>query len=219
MIKRRDFTALSMGALAASGLGLGLASGSAQAQPREGAQFKKLDQRQPSDVPAGKVEVVEFFRYSCPHCASFEPILEPWVAKLPKDVVFKRVPVSFADERGLLQRLYYALEAMGLLDKLHTRVFVAYHSERVPMNTPEQIADWVAKQGVDRAKFLDQYNSFTASTKSSRAAQLQNNFKLEGVPTMAFGGRYISDGGMAGGMPQLLAVGDYLIAQLRAGKL
>ncbi len=218
MIKRREFSALSMGALAVSGLGLGLASGAASAQPREGAQFKKLDQRQPVDAP-GKVEVVEFFRYSCPHCASFEPMLGAWVAKLPKDVAFKRVPVSFADEKGMLQRLYYALESMGVLEKLHGRVFIAYHAERVPMNTPDQIADWVAKQGVDRAKFMDQYNSFSVATKASRASQLQNNFRLEGVPTMGFGGRYISDGGMAGGMPQLLAVGDYLIAELRAGRL
>ncbi len=139
--------------------------------------------------------------------------------KLPKDVVFKRVPVSFADEAGLLQRFYYALEAMGLLEKLHTKVFLAYHGERVPMNTPDQIADWVAKQGVDRAKFMDQYKSFSASTEGQPGVAAAKQLPPEGVPTMAFGGRYITDGGMAGGMPQVLAVGDYLIGELRAGRL
>ena len=215
MIKRRDFSALSMGALAT--VGLGLASGPLLAQPREGAQFKKLDQRQPTDTP-GKIEVVEFFRYSCPHCASFEPLLAPWVAKLPKDVAFKRVPVSFADEAGLLQRLYYALEAMGLLEKLHAKVFIAYHGERVPMNTPDQIADWVAKQGVDRAKFLAQYSAPAIDAKALRVRQLQDAFKVEGVPAMGIAGRYYVDADYSKTMPRMLQVADFLIAQTRAGR-
>src|SRR5437868_5069067 len=98
MMKRRDFSALCTGTLAATTLGLAADVALAQGTPREGAQYRKLEPRQPTDVPAGKIEVLEFFRYSCPHCFSFEPVLAAWVARLPKDVVFKRVPVSFQDE-------------------------------------------------------------------------------------------------------------------------
>src|SRR6185436_6938377 len=147
---------------------------------------------------------LEFFRYSCPHCAAFEPAIEAWAKRLPKDVVLKRVPVSFGDESGLLQRLYYALEAMGLLDKLTPKVFNAIHVERVPFNSPDAIADWVAKQGVDRAKFVDQYKSFTASSKTSRAGQMQNAYRVEAVPSMAVAGRFIIDAETAGSNENML---------------
>jgi thiol:disulfide interchange protein DsbA len=219
MMKRRDFSAWCGGALAVAGAGLAPAGVLAQDTPREGAQYRKLDTRQSTDAPPDKIEVLEFFRYSCPHCAAFEPTLEAWVKRLPKDVVFKRAPVSFGDEAGVLQRLYFSLEAMGLLDRLHAKVFNAIHVERQPLNTPDAIADWVAKQGVDRAKFVDQYKSFTASSKASRASQMQNSYRVAAVPSMAIAGRFITDGDFAGTNEGMLKVMDFLAGELRAKRL
>jgi thiol:disulfide interchange protein DsbA len=217
-MNRREFSALAVGAGDAM-LCWPAANALAQVQAQSGTDYLTLDKPVAVEVPAGRIEVVEFFWYGCPHCNAFEPSFDAWARRVPKDVVVRRIPAAFRDEWVPHQRLFFALEALGQLDRLHAKVFHAIHAERVVLEREGAIADWVAKQGVDRAKFMDQYKSFSASTKASRAAQLQNSFRLEGVPTMAFGGRYITDGGMAGGMPQVLAVGDYLIGELRAGRL
>ena len=191
----------------------------AQAQaPQAGTDFIKLDKPVPVDAPAGKVEVIEFFWYSCPHCNAFEPALAAWVAKLPKDVVFKRVPIAFNDSFVPQQRLFFALEAMGLLGKLHTKVFTAIHLEKQNLAKAEAIVDWVVKQGVDKAKFLEQFNSFSASTKATRAKQLSAAYQLEGVPALGVAGRYYTDGSMAKSMERALMVTDYLVAQARSGR-
>jgi len=161
---------------------------------------------------------VEFFWYSCPHCNAFEPTLEAWVKKLPKDVAFRRVPVAFNDSFAPQQRLYYALEAMGLVDKLHAKVFAAIHAEKLNLSKGEQIVDWIGKQGVDKAKFQEQYNSFSVVTKVSRATQLQNAYKVEGVPALGVAGRFYTDGSIARSMERALQVVESLVADVRAGR-
>jgi thiol:disulfide interchange protein DsbA len=177
-----------------------------------------LDPRAPVDAPTGKIEIVEFFWYSCPHCHAFEPTLDAWTKKLPKDVVFRRAPVAFRDDFVPQQRLYFALDAMGLVDKLHAKVFAAIHVEKQNLASSDAIVDWVAKQGVEKAKFLEQYNSFTVATKATRSKQLQNAYKVEGVPAMGVAGRYYSDGSMAGNMERVLQIVDTLTASIRSGR-
>ena len=209
-MKRRDFSLA---------CGMALSSGAwAQAtskKPQAGEEYLVLDKPAPVDAPAGKIEVIEFFWYSCPHCNTFEPAFDAWLKRLPKDVVVRRVPVAFRDNFVPQQRLYYVLEAMGLLDKLHVKVFYAIHVERQRLDSVEAIADWIAKNGVDKAKFLEQYNSFSVASKASRAVQLQNAYKVEGVPALGIGGRYYTDGSRTGSMPRALQVADHLIAGLR----
>jgi thiol:disulfide interchange protein DsbA len=188
------------------------------AKPQEGKDFLSLDTRAPVETAAGKVEVVEFFWYSCPHCNAFEPELEAWIKKLPKDVVFRRVPIAFQDSFVPQQRLYFALEAMGLLDKLHARAFAAIHTEKQNLTKAENIVEWVVKQGVDKAKFLEQFNSFSAATKATRAKQLQNAYRVEGVPAMGIAGRYYTDGSLAKSMDRVLQVVEFLVAEVRAGR-
>ncbi len=171
-MKRRDFSGVCGAAVAASALYMPLVQ--AQPKPPEaGVDYLVLDKRAPVETAAGKIEVVEFFWYNCPHCNAFEPALEAWIKRLPKDVSVRRVPVSFRDDFVPQQRLYYAIEAMGLTEKLHSKIFTAIHGEKLQLNKSDAIADWVAKQGVDKGKFLEQYNSFTVSTKATRATQLQ----------------------------------------------
>ena len=216
-MKRRDFCATAATAIT---LGQGFFQG-AQAQavkPEAGADYLVLDKKAAVEAPAGKVEVVEFFWYNCPHCNSFEPTLEGWIKRAPKDVMVRRVPVGFRDEFVPQQRLYYTLEAMDLVDKLHGKVFAAIHVEKLQLSKADSIADWVAKQGVDKAKFLEQYNSFAVATKASKATQLQNAYKVEGVPAMGVAGRFYTDGTLGKNMPRVLQVVDHLIAEVRAGR-
>lgn len=217
-MKRRDFS-FACGAVVAAGVGLMQAPALAQGKPPElGTDYLPVDPRAPVDAPAGKIEVVEFFGYWCPHCNAFEPTFETWRQRVAKDIVVRRVPVAFRDDNAPQQRLFYALEAMGLVDKLHAKVFAAIHVERKDLSKGDVIADWIAKQGVDKAKFLEQYNSFSVATKASRAAQLHNTYKIDGVPALGVAGRYWTDGAMAKSMPRALEVVDFLVARVRSGK-
>lgn len=215
-MKRREFTRAAAGTALASSV---MAAPFAYAQAKSfqsGTDYQVLDPRAPVEAPAGKVEVVEFFWYNCPHCNAFEPALGAWIKKLPKDVAVRRVPVAFQDSFVPQQRLYYALEAMGLVETLHSKVFAAVHVEKIKLDKGDAIANWVAAQGVDKAKFMDQYNSFSVSTKATRGTQLQNAYKVEGVPALGVAGRFYTDGSIARSMDRALLVVDALIVDVRA---
>ena len=218
-MKRRDFsvTAASLAA-AAAGSALGLPALAQGAPFKEGKDYAKLAKPVASTAAAGKVEVVEFFWYNCPHCNTFDPLLESWVKRLPADVVVRKVPIAFQDSFIPQQRLYYALEAMGLVDKLHSKVFAAIHVERQKLDKDEAIVAWVASQGVDKAKFTQQFNSFSVVTKAKKATLLQNAYSVEGVPALGVAGRFYTDGSHAKGMERALQVVDALVAQVRSGR-
>ncbi|NDP39764.1 MAG: thiol:disulfide interchange protein DsbA/DsbL [Rhodoferax sp.] len=224
-MKRRDFSLGCGAVLAASALVLPTAQAQttvpAQVQgkkPEPGTDYLKLDKPAAVEAPAGKIEVVEFFWYSCSHCSAFEPTFDAWSKRVPKDVVVRRVPVAFRDDFAPQQRLFYALEAMGLVDQLHRKVFAAIHGEKQSLATGDAIVDWVAKQGVDKAKFLEHFKSFSVSTKTGRATQLQNAYKVEGVPALGVGGRFYTDGSLAKSMGRSLEVVEFLIGQVRSGR-
>ena len=187
-------------------------------KPDDGTDYLTLDKRVPAEVPAGKIEVIEFFWYSCPHCNAFEPKLVNWIKKLPADVVMRRVPVAFRDDFVPQQRLFYTLEAMGKLDELHGKVFNTIHVDRQPTDNEASILAWAEKQGLDKAKFQELYNSFSVSTKARRGTQLQDAYKVQGVPAIGVAGRYYTDGTLAGTMERALQVTDYLIAEARKAK-
>ncbi len=214
-MQRRHFVSQT-GSLAFSAALLAPSLSQAQANAlRTGTDFKVLDRPAPVDAPAGKIEVVEFFWYNCPHCNAFEPVLTEWVKKLPQDIVFKRIPVAFRDDFVPQQRLFYALEALDLIDSLHTRVFAAIHVERQNLSQGPAIIDWVTKQGVDRDRFVEQFNSFSSSTKATRARQLQTAYQVEGVPALGVAGRYYTDGALTKSMDRVLQVVEHLTSQIR----
>lgn len=217
-MNRREFSVGAACVVAAAAWGLPGAVWAQTRKPEEGTDYLALDKRVSVDAPQGKVEVIEFFWYSCPHCNAFEPKLEAWSRKLPADVVLKRVPVAFRDDFVPQQRLFYTLEALGKLGELHTKVFQAIHAERQSINREDLILEWAAKQGLDQAKFKELYNSFSISTKARRATQLQDAFKVQGVPAIGIAGRYYTDGTMAGTLDRALQVTDYLIAEARKSR-
>ena len=211
-MKRREFSLSTASAVAASALTLPL-SMNAQAQARafkEGKDFIKLKKPVATDASAGKVEVIEFFWYSCPHCNAFEPAFEAWVKNAPANLSIHRIPVAFNASFVPQQKLYFALEAMNLLPKLHTTVFRAVHVERKPLNKDDAIFEWIGQQGVDVAKFKEAYNSFGTANLLRKATQLQESYQVEGVPSMGVGGKYYTDGTLAGSMQNVLQVVEYL---------
>jgi len=219
-MNRREFSLSTASGLAISALGLPLAGPALAQAPRqfkEGKDYVRLSKPAPTEAAAGKVEVIEFFWYSCPHCNTFEPTLEAWIKAAPKDLQIRRVPVAFNASFVPQQKLYYALEGMGKLPELHAKVFRAVHVERLPLNKDELIFDWIGKQGVDVAKFKEVYNSFTVSNQVRKASQLQDAYQVEGVPSMGVAGRYYTDGTMAGNMENVLRVVEHLAAQARKG--
>jgi protein dithiol oxidoreductase (disulfide-forming) len=193
-------------------------SARAQRNFQEGQDYISLDKRVPGDTAAGKVEVIEFFWYSCPHCNSFEPRLEQWIAKLPKEVTLRRVPVAFRDDFVPQQRLFYTLEALGKFEELHKKVFYAIHVEKRALNTQASIGEWLATQGVDKAKFEEIYNSFAVQTKATRAKKLQDDYKVGGVPALGIAGRFYTDGSLAQSMERALQITDWLVSEVKKGR-
>ncbi len=215
-MNRREFSAGAACVLGAAAMGLPGAVFSQIKKPDEGVEYLSLEKRVNVDAPPGKVEVIEFFWYSCPHCNAFEPRLEAWIKRQPADVVIKRVPVAFRDDFVPQQRLFYTLEAMGKLDTLHNKVFQTIHGpERDGLNREEGILNWAEKQGLERVKFKELYNSFGVSSKSRRASQLQDQFKVSGVPSIGVAGRWYTDGELARNMERALQVTDYLVGEAR----
>jgi len=216
-MKRRDFS------LAAASLGLLplVAPSHAQQQrlPKAGTDYVVLGKPAPVDTPAGKVEVVEFFSYNCPHCAAFEPQLEAWVKKLPPYVNFKRIPVPFVgNDTEAKQRVYYTLEAMGKVDEFQLKLFDAIHKQRQPLTGDAGILAWAEKQpGLDAKKFAELYKSFSVSGKAKRAAQLTTDYQVAGVPAIGVAGRWYVDGDTAGSLDRALQVTDFLIGEARKG--
>lgn len=213
-MQRRDFSQAAL--LSAAALVSPWANAQARV-PREGTEFLKLSRPATVDAAAGKVEVVEFFWYNCPHCNQFEPMFDAWAKKQSADVVVRRVPVAFRDNFAPQQRLYYAIEAMGKVAELHTKVFHTIHVEKQRLETQEQMTDWMAKQGVDRAKFLEYYNAFAVAGKARKASQLTDGYQVDGVPALGVAGRYFTSGSLAGTMERSLQVADYLVDLARKG--
>lgn len=197
------------------GLAVLLAVGFARAQPTAGVEYRVLAAAQPTDT-AGKIEVIEFFSYLCPHCYNFEPVLDPWVRKLPKDAQFRRVPAMFSDDYAQAARAYYAIEVIGEAQRLHRPLFDAVHqSIRLKITDEAALTAWLGKQGVDTKKFAAAYRSFSVEGRLKRAAQLTQAYKIDGVPSMAVNGKYVVITDNIKSVDQLLGISDYLIERSR----
>lgn len=167
------------------------------ANPQNGVDYRTLDKAQQTDA-GSKVEVTEFFWYACPHCNALEHELVQWVKKQGDKIAFKRVPVAFRDSMIPQQKLFYTLETMGKFDELHPKIFQAIHVQRQALDSDAAITDFVVKQGVDKQKFLDVYNSFGVQSKAKRATQLQQAYQVDGVPLLAVDGRFLTSPSIVG---------------------
>lgn len=205
MITRRHFCSLSLP------LSLGMHSASrAQEHFAPGRHYVEISPRQPTKEPK-QVEVLEFFAYSCSHCSAFEPALEDWVKKLPREVLFRRIPVAFRENLVIHQQLYFALEALDLVKQLHGRVFQAIHSDKQRLATTAEIAAFAEKAGGDGKWLVETMNSFGVASKVKQATALVAGYKIEGTPSLGVDGRWLTSGSMAGSNARSLAVADHLI--------
>ncbi|BDX22395.1 thiol:disulfide interchange protein [Polynucleobacter sp. TUM22923] len=216
MISFSKRTFLSFTAVVLTGSFSGLINAQS-AKIEEGFDYRILPIAQPVETQ-GKVEVIEFFWYGCPHCFDFEPELSAWVKRQPKDVTFRRVPVAFRDDFMPHSQLFYALEAMGKGDAMNEKVMYAMHKENKRLLTENEIADWVTTQGIDRNTFLATYRSFAVVSKARAARQLAETYRIDGVPTIVMQGRYVTSPSIAGTKAKAIAVMDYLEILIRKNK-
>jgi thiol:disulfide interchange protein DsbA len=184
----------------------------------EGRDWMALTPAQPGDSP-GKIEVLEFFSYGCGHCKDFHPLITPWVARLPKDVAFRRVPVTFGRAAwSSLARLFYSLEVTGNLGRLDQAVFDAIHLSKTNLYSENAALDWAQGQGANVGVLRDAFRSFAVENKLARAEQLARLYKVNSVPQVTVDGRYAVLGQAAKGLPDLLAITDGLIGLVREGR-
>lgn len=215
-INRRAFNSLGLvGAAGATGLLAGLsAPAQAQGGPVEGQHYQKVSPPVPVSA-SGKVEVVEFFWYGCPHCYALEEHVERWSAKPPADVSFRRVPVGFGPQHEFHQKVFYALEAMGQLGALHRKFFDSIHKEHKRMNTEPEVVAFATANGLDGAKFVETMKSFTVIGKVRQAKQLADAYHVDGVPMVGVQGRYTTSATMAGSAERVFMVVDFLVDKAR----
>lgn len=216
-MNRRRFSATVVAAAAAAAFA---ASGPALAQGAavEGKDFTRVETPQPPGVPAGKIEVLEFFSYACPHCSAFEPTVQAWEKQLPADVTFRRVPVPFLMNADNFMRTYYALETIGAVQAMQMKIFRGIHVERKHLEKGDEIAAFIGANGGDAAKFLAAFKSFSVNTSVARAKKLMADYKVDSVPTLIVQGRWMTSPSQAGSSERALSVVDQLIQRARTGK-
>jgi len=183
---KKSLAALSFGLISVAAL-------ASITSPEVGKEYQILAQPQQTDSP-GKIEVTEFFFYSCPHCNVLDPFITEWVKKQGTAISFKRVPVDFGQGQQPLQRMYFTLEAMGKLEELHARIFHAIHAERqfAFLRTDQDLLNFAVKNGVDKDKYLEISKSFAIESKMRRAQSMQAAYKIDGVPTLFVDGHYMT---------------------------
>jgi thiol:disulfide interchange protein DsbA len=195
----------------------------AHAAPNPG--YTVLAAPQPVNVPRGKVEVIEFFWYGCPHCNALDPYLEAWIKRQGKEVVFRRVPVAFNERLVPHSKLYHALQALGVEQRLTPIVFSEIHQRELQANRedvmvdPAEQAAFLARYGVDRKKFLAAYSSPATQNAVQRDNQLIGNYRIDGVPTLIVQGKYETGAGIASSLPGVTQALDFLVSQVRAGRM
>ena len=179
--------------------------------------YSEVNPPQPVDAK-GKIEVVEFFWYGCPHCYNLEPHIEAWLKRLPPDVEFRRIPAVFNQRWAHDAAIYYTLESMGLLDKLHRPLFDAIHKDRLQTDNQAALSEWLQKHGVDPKKFIDTMKSFGVQSKTRRATQQTVAYKIDGTPAMAVQGRYTVSADQGKSQQGMLQAVDQVVAMVRKQK-
>jgi thiol:disulfide interchange protein DsbA len=179
--------------------------------------YQQLNPPQPTGSP-GKVEVLEFFWYGCPHCYSLEPAVAQWTKKTPPDVVFKRVHALPSDAWAEHARIFYTLEAMGKLEEFHQKVFDAIHKSNLNLANKKIRDDWLQKNGIDPAKYAEMEKSFSVATNMNRAKDLTMKYKVDSVPRMTVDGKYVVTTESAGSIDRMFQIVDQAIGAARKGK-
>jgi thiol:disulfide interchange protein DsbA len=215
---RRAPAALLACALALPGL---LPAAAAQPVPASQRPVRaEIDYRviapQPVQAPAGQIEVIEFFWYGCPHCNRLQPAFERWIGSKPADVLVRRIPAILRDSWAPHARIYYTLEALGETERLHQKVYQGYHVDQLHMSRPEVMSEWAVRNGIERERWDNAYNSPAVTRKVEEAAGLTRSYSITGTPSLVVDGRYLTSGNMVETLNGLIPILDGLIFKVRA---
>jgi len=204
------------GAFALAGAGLPARARAQGVVPVEGRDYQTL--ARPLAVPAdGRIEVVEFFWYGCPHCFAFEPVIEPWIISLPPRVHFTRVPVGFDARRRIHQRIFYTWEALGVVDQMHLRTFTRFHVQRKPIDSVGAMVEFAQESGLDGAKVQAAWNSFGVQARCAAATQLEDGYRIDNTPEMGVAGRFTAVAQGARGFSGVLDTTRWLVDHVESG--
>ena len=214
--------------LCAAAICLSAAAPAFAAEPKNGTDYLTLPEAQNTGA-GGQIEVTEFFAYACPHCNRFEPLIAAWARQQGANIVFKRVHVSGSAGAQAQQRLFYTLEALGLVEQYHAKVFAAMHVEHLRLASDDAVFNWAAKAGIDRARFVEAYRSFGVQAKLRRAATMMAAYRIDSWPMVAIDGRFMTSPSQSGEAAQAplseaqmqqsaLQVMDFLVLKAKAEK-
>lgn len=188
-----------------------------QAQMVEGKDYKRLATPQPTEN-SDKTEVIEFFWYGCPHCNNLHPHLKSWLENKPDDVDFRYVPAIFRANWMPAAKTFYAMESLGLTRQLNDKLYQAIHRDKIDLSKEPTLFAWIEKQGIERGKFVNAYNSFTVQNQANRAAQMTKQYQITGVPALVVDGVYLTSGKLSGTPQDTIAVLNYLLDKVRKEK-
>lgn len=204
------------GLILLAGAGL-IAMSGARAEIVEGRDYTVLASPKPTET--GKnIEVIEFFWYGCPHCNELHPHLKAWQKRAAKDVSFRYVPAVARASWVPGAKTFYALDTLGLVNEMHDKVFDAIHDDKIDLGKEDVLFDWIVRQGIDRKKFVDVYNSFAVQNQATRSAQMLKEYSLTGVPALVVNGKYVTSGRMGSTPQENIRILESLIEKVRKEK-
>lgn len=171
---------------------------------------------QPVQAPAGSIEVIDFFWYGCPYCNSLQPALERWISRKPADVVVRRIPAVLRDNWAPHARVFYTLEALGEVERLHQKAYFSYHVEELAMSKPEAMTEWAVRNGIDPGRWNNAYNSAAVQRKVEEAIEQTRAYSITGTPSLVVDGRYLTSGNMSETLDGMIQIVEGLIYRVRA---
>jgi thiol:disulfide interchange protein DsbA len=195
-----------------------LLAGAASAQIQLGHQFQRVEPPRPAAAD-GRIEVIEFFYYGCPVCYETQPVLSRWLGTAPEYVSLSRVPALSTEAWEPFAKLFYTLETLGQVDRLHWPVYDHFHFEDVKLNDEKVMVDWAVRNGIDRRKFVETYGSSGVAAKVAQARALLKAYDVRGVPTFVIDGKFLTSARLAGGTQQVIQVVDHLVKLAREERL
>ena len=202
-------------AVLVAALGLAVAVPASAQQPVRADIDYRVIKPQPV-AAADRIEVIDFFWYGCPHCNNLQPALERWISRKPADVVIRRIPAILRDSWAPHARIYYTLEALGEAERLHQRVYHGYHVEELHMSKPEVMSAWAVRNGIDRERWEQTYNSPEVQRRVEEAAKLTRAYQITGTPSLVVNGRYLTSGNMAESLNAIVAITEGLVQKVRS---
>jgi len=216
MKRRAAIAVLARGGLALATLAMAGRVGAQEVRARQNLEYRLIPV-QPVETGAN-IEVIDFFWYGCPYCNELQPVLEEWIKKKPADVAVRRIPVILRDNWAPHARIYYTLDLLGEVERLHSKVYHSYHVEELAMSKPDVMEQWAAKNGIERRRWVDAYFSPEVDGRIARAFQATKRYDIQGTPSVVVDGRFLTSSSMTPSVRGMIPVIDDLVRLARQNR-